>query len=44
MKNPYGQLGWGLLLAGAALIPTSQLLLHSVPITTLGACPSNSLR
>ena len=36
MRNLYSQLGWGLLLAGAALIPTSHLLLRSVPITALG--------
>lgn len=36
MRNQYSQLGLGLLLAGAALIPTSCLLLRSTPITALG--------
>ena len=36
MRNPYSQLGWGLLLTGIALIPTSHLLLRSIPITALG--------
>ena len=36
MRNRYIQLGWGLLLTGAALTPTSHLLLRSIPITALG--------
>lgn len=36
MRNQYSQLGLGLLLAGAGLIPTSYLLLQSISITALG--------
>lgn len=36
MRNRYSELGLGLLLAGAGLIPTSYLLLHSIPIIALG--------
>ena len=36
MRNLYSQLGLGLLLAGAAIIPTSQLLLRAISITALG--------
>ena len=36
MGNSYSQLGLGLVLAGAALIPTSYLLLSSIPLTALG--------
>jgi hypothetical protein len=32
----YGWLGWGLLLAGIVILPTSYLLLHSIPIIALG--------
>jgi len=36
MRNQYSELGLALLLAGAGLIPTSYLLLHSIPIIALG--------
>lgn len=36
MRNQYSELGLALLLAGAGLILTSYLLLHSMPIIALG--------
>ena len=36
INNRYSLLGWGLLLAGAGILPTSYLLLQSIPIIALG--------
>ncbi len=36
MRNPYSQLGLGLVVAGVAFIPTSYFLLRSTPLTALG--------
>ena len=36
MRNQYSELGLGLLVAGVGLIPTTYLLLHSIPLIALG--------
>lgn len=36
INTRYSSLGWGLLLAGIGILPTSYLLLHSIPIIALG--------
>jgi hypothetical protein len=36
VNTRYNLLGWGLLLAGTGILPTSYFLLHSIPIIALG--------